>query len=103
VRQKGKCELRPAVRKLYQLRSKVSVARLSVASAVVNRRHDKLLPAVSEELCQLHRKMWVYKMSNNWKVFTQFYCILLYTQLYAHIQNCWMISTTPLLYYCPKF
>jgi len=26
-------------------------------------------------------------------------CTLLYTQLYAHIQNCWMISTTQLLYH----
>ena len=29
----------------------------------------------------------------------QFYCTLLYTQLNADIQNCWMISTTELLYH----
>ena len=29
----------------------------------------------------------------------QFYCTLLYTQLYAHMKNCWMISTTQLLYH----
>jgi hypothetical protein len=48
----------------------------------------ELRPAVSKELHQLHRKMGVYKMSNNWKVLTQFYCTLFYTQSYAHIQNC---------------
>ena len=48
----------------------------------------ELRPAVSKELHQLHRKIGVYKMSNNWKVLTQCYCTLLYTQLYAQIQNC---------------
>jgi hypothetical protein len=42
---------------------------------------------------ELHRKIWVYKMSRNLKVLTQFYCTLLCTQLYAQIQTCWMIST----------
>ena len=84
----GKYELRPAVKKLYQLRPKVSVSRVSVASGVVNPKHDELRPAVSEELHQLHRKIGAYKMSNNWKVLTQFYCTLLYTQLCSHIQNC---------------
>jgi hypothetical protein len=96
---KGKYELRPAVKKLYQLRSKVSASRVSVASRVVNPKHDELRPAVTKELHQLHWKMWVYKMSNNWKVLTQFYCTVLYTELYAHIQNCWMIPTTQLLCY----
>ena len=96
----GKYELRPAVKKLNQLRPKVSASRVSVASRVVNPKHDELRPAVSKELHQLHRKIWVYKMSNNWKVLTQFYCTrtLLYTQLYAHIQNC-PISTTQFLYH----
>jgi hypothetical protein len=31
------------------------------------------------------------------RCFTQCYCTLLYTQLYAHIRNCWMISTAQLL------
>jgi len=78
----------PAVKKLYQLRPKVSASRVSVASRVVNPKHDELRPAVSEELHHLHRKIGVYKMSNNWKVLTRFYCTLLYTQLYVHIQNC---------------
>ena len=95
----GKYELRPAVKKLYQLRPKVPVSRASVASRVVNPKRDELRPAVSKELYWLHRKMWVYKMSNNWKVLTQFYCTLFYTQLYAHIQKCWMISTTQLFYH----
>ena len=84
----GKYELRPAIKKLYQLRPKVSSSRVSVASRFVNPKHDKLRPAGSKELCQLHRKIWVYKMSNNWKVLTKFYCTLLHTQIYAHIQDC---------------
>jgi hypothetical protein len=61
---------------------------VSVASRVVNPKHDELHPVVSKELYQLHRKIWMYKMSNKWKVLTQLYCTLLYTQLYAHTQNC---------------
>jgi hypothetical protein len=53
---------------------------VSVASRVVNPKHDELRPAVSKELHQLHRKIWAYKMSKSWKVLTQFYCTLLYTQ-----------------------
>ena len=30
----------------------------------------QLRPAVRKELHQLHRKLWVYKVSNNWKVLT---------------------------------
>ena len=75
---KGKYELRAAVKKLYQLRPQVSSSRVSVAFRVVNPKHDELHPAVSKELYQLHRKIWVYKMSNKWKVLTQFYCTLLY-------------------------
>ena len=84
----GKDELRPPMNKLYQLRPKVSASRVSVASRVVNPKHDELRPAVSKELHQLHRKIGVYKMPNNWKVLTQFYCTSLYTQLYTHIKNC---------------
>ena len=145
----GKYELRPVVKKLYQLRPKASASLVSVASPVVNLKHDELRPAVSEQLyvpvasqdisftyiscvpsCQpparqvasrglrgtvsvttqdvgfmriccvpsrqphayeLHRKIWVCKISNNFKVLTQFYCTLLYTQLCAHMQNCWTI------------
>ena len=83
----GKYELHPAVKKLYQLRPKVYALCVSVASRVVNSKHDELRPAVSKEMHQLHRKIWVYKMSNNWKILTQFYCTLLYTQLHAHIQH----------------
>jgi len=59
-----------------------------VASRDVNPKHDELCPLVSKELCQLHRKIWLYKMSNNWKVLAQCHCTVLYTQLYAHIQIC---------------
>jgi len=82
-----KYELPPAVKKLYQLRPKVTASSASVASRVVN------CPAVSKELHQVHRKTGVYRMCSNWKVLTQCYCTLLYTKLYAHIQNCWMIPT----------
>jgi len=95
----GKYELRPAVKNLYHLHPKVSALRVSVASRVVHPKHDELRPAVSKELRQALRKILLYKMSNNWKVLTHFYCILLYTQLYARIQNCWMISTTQWLYH----
>ena len=69
--ERGKYELSPAVKKLYQLRPKVYASRVPVASRVVNPKHDEWRPAVSKELYQLHRKIWVYKKSKNWKVFTQ--------------------------------
>jgi len=53
----GKYELRPAVSKeLYQLRPKMSASCVFVASRVVNRTRE------------LHRKIWVYKMSSNVRV-----------------------------------
>jgi len=42
--------LRPAFKKLYQLRPKVSASRVSVASRVVNPKHEELRPAISKEL-----------------------------------------------------
>jgi len=74
-----KYELRPAVKTLHQLRPRVSASRVSVAARVVYPKHGELRPAISKELHQLHRKIRVYKMSNNWKVLTQFYCTLLRT------------------------
>jgi len=53
----GKYELRPAVKKLYQLRPSVSASRVSVASRVVSPKHDELRFAVSEELYQLCPKV----------------------------------------------
>jgi len=41
---------------------------VSVASRCVKHKHDELRPAVSKELYQLHRKIWVCKVSKNWKV-----------------------------------
>ena len=82
---------------MYQLRPKVSASCVSVAPLLVNPKHDDLRPAVSKELYLLLRKLWVYKISNNWKVLTQFYRTLLYTQLYAHIQN--DIDKVQLLYH----
>ena len=58
---------------------KVYASRVSVAFRVFNSKYDELRPAVSKELHQLHRKIWVYKMSSNWKILTHFYCTLLYT------------------------
>jgi hypothetical protein len=54
--QTGMYELRPAVKKLHQLRPKVSSSRVSVASRVVNSKHDELRRAVSKGLHQLHRQ-----------------------------------------------
>ena len=64
--------MRPAIKKLYQMRTGVSASRVSVASRIVNHKQDELRPAVSKESYQLHRKIWVYKMSNNWKVVGHF-------------------------------
>jgi len=83
--QKGKYELGPAVKKLYQLLPEMSASCVSVASRVVNPKHDELRPAVSKKLYQLHRKRWVYKISNNWKVLTQ--CnFTLYTIIRTHTE-----------------
>jgi len=48
--------MRPAVKKFYQLRPELSASCVSVASRVVNPKHDELRPAVSKELFQLHRR-----------------------------------------------
>jgi hypothetical protein len=55
-------------------------SRVSVASRFVKAKHDDLSPAVNKEFYQLHRTLWVYKISNNWEVLTQFYCTLICTQ-----------------------
>jgi len=46
------------------------------------------VPSRQPHAYELHRKIWVYNVSNNLKVLTQFYYTLLYTQLNAHIHNC---------------
>ena len=84
VGRRGKYEFRPAVKKLNQLRPDVSASCVSVASRVVNPKHDKLHPAISKEVYQFHRKRWVYKMSSNWKVL---YSVLLYFILYTIIRT----------------
>ena len=100
----GKYELRPAIKKLYQLRPKVSSSRVSVASRFVNPKHDKLRPAGSKELCQLHRKIWVYKMSNNWKVLTVLLYFTLYTIICAHTELLNDIDNTVVIScYCLMF
>jgi hypothetical protein len=45
-----KYELRPAVKKLYQLRPKVSASRASFASRVVNSKHEEFRPEISKKL-----------------------------------------------------
>jgi hypothetical protein len=54
---------------------------VSVASRVVNRKHDELRPAVGKESHQFNRKIRVYKLSNGWKVLT----VLLYFALHSII------------------
>ena len=61
----GLYELRSAVKILYHLRPKVSASSVSGASRVVNPKLDKLRLAALKELHLLHRKLWVYKISNN--------------------------------------
>ena len=51
-----KYELRPAVKKLYQLRPNVSTSRESVASRVINFKHDELRPAVNKEFASVASK-----------------------------------------------
>jgi len=55
---RGKYDLRPAVKKLYQLRPKVSASRVSVAPRVVNSKHDGLRLTVSKELYQLRPEVF---------------------------------------------
>jgi hypothetical protein len=75
----GKYELRPAVKKLYQLRPKVSrFTCYQLRPELSTPKHDELRPAVSKELHQLRRKIRVYKISNNWKVLNT---VLLYFAL----------------------
>jgi len=97
--------LRPAVKKLYQLRPKVYASRVSVASGVVKARYDELRPAVSKEVYQLHRKILMYKMSKNWKVLTQFYCTFtLYTIICTHTELLNDSDNTVVMScYCLKF
>jgi hypothetical protein len=66
---------------------------VSVASHGVCFMRIRGVPTRQPHAYALHRKMWVYRMFNNLKVLTQLHYRLLYTQLYAHIQNCLMIST----------
>jgi len=72
-------DLRPAVKKMYQFRHKVSASRVSVASRVVIPKHDELRPAVGKELYHLNREIWVYKSPTTGKFLHSF--IVLYTQL----------------------
>jgi hypothetical protein len=99
-----KYELGPAVKKLYQLRPKVSASRVSVASRVVNPTHDELRPAVSKELHQLHRKLGMYEMSNSWKVLTVLLYFTLYTIICTHTELLNDIDNTVVIScYCPMF
>jgi len=62
----------------------VSASYVSVASSVINPKHDEMRPAVSKELYQFQGKGWVYKISSNWKVL---YSVLLYFTLYIIIRT----------------
>ena len=63
----------------------------------------QLRPAVSKELYQLHRKRWVYKISNNWKVLTQCH-ITLYTIIRTHTELLNDIDNTVVIScYCLMF
>jgi len=75
--------VRPAVKKSYQLRPKVSASRLSFAFRVVNPKHDELRPAVSNELYQLHRRIWVYKSPKIGR-FLHSFIVLYFIHKYMH-------------------
>ena len=77
---------------VYQLRPALSTPK-----------HDELRPAVSKKLHQLHRKIGMYKYPTIGR-FLQFYCSLLYTQLYAHTELLNDIDNTVVIsYYCLMF
>jgi hypothetical protein len=66
--------------------------------------HAQLRPAVSKELYHLHRKMWVYKMSNNWKVLTVLLYFTLCTIVWTHTELLNDIDNTVFIScYCPMF
>ena len=46
----------PAVKKLYQLRPKVSDSRVSVASRIVSPKHEELSPAVNKDFASVASK-----------------------------------------------
>jgi len=56
------------------------------------------VPSRQSQAYELHQNIWVYKVLSNLNVLRQFYCTWIYTQLYGHIQNCWMISTIYISY-----
>jgi hypothetical protein len=77
---------------------------VSVASRVLNLKHDELRPAVSKELHQLHRKIWVYKMSNNCKVLTVLLYFTLCTIICTHTELLNDIDNTVVITcYCLMF
>jgi hypothetical protein len=94
----GKYELRPAVKKLYQLCPELSTPRmtscvlrlvrnsLSVASHGVCFMLSSCVPIREPDAYELHCKVrWMCKMSNSLKVLTQFYRKLHYfTHNYVH-------------------
>jgi hypothetical protein len=54
------------------------------------------VPSRQQHAYELQRKIWVYKMSSNLNVLTQFYCTL---QLYAHTELLNDIDNAQLLYH----
>ena len=68
---------------------------------VNNLKHDELRPAVSKEL---QRKLWVYKMSNIWKVLTVLLYFTVYTIICTHTELLNDIDNTVVIsWYCLMF
>jgi hypothetical protein len=87
----GKYELRPGVKKLYQLRPKVCASGVSVASRFVNPKHDELHPAFSKKIVsgasKDMRKQNVQKLEGSYTVlFTLLYFIHNYMHTYRIVQ-----------------
>ena len=85
----------------FQLRPKFSASRESVASRVVNPKHDELRPAVGKELYQLHRKYGCTKCPTIGR-FLQFYCTL-YKIICPHTELLNDIDNTVISCYCLIF
>ena len=80
VQSAGELAVASRSQEIVSVASQGVASRVSVASRFVKAKHDDLSPAVNKEFYQLHRTLWVYKISNNWEVLTQFYCTLICTQ-----------------------
>ena len=106
---------------VYQLRPEVAASSVSVASQGGRLKCISCVPRWPLQVYQLLSGFWTPNMTScvprlvrnciscterygctkcpTIGRFLQFYCTLLYIQLYTHKQNCWMLATTQFLYH----